>query len=314
MIPAQVVPALAGGDKRSTWANALALPDKGASSIQDVIAHEDRICLVTHESVVVVDLAKGTVVKELRPRKKEFIARVLAHGDSLVVSTRSETSVFDRKNTCRFVAKGALVESTPDGILVHHEDKTAVLMGMNGKKRCGFEAGSVTPGRDNSGRGPKGPWAIVEDAVYVASRWPRTVTRWSLATGKQVWRAAPTHEVFPGGCIATDSYVAYWAPPQFHVGAFDSGIAVLDPKTGKPLARLDANVPIIDVVPFGEDTVAALADGRTAGSKLFVWRNIATKPRAEVLGGHKGRIAGLRRLSDGRLVSWAADKSIRFWS
>ncbi|MDQ3367660.1 MAG: hypothetical protein M3680_19740 [Myxococcota bacterium] len=299
------------GDGRAT---ALVLPDKYAAAIQNVVSGGDRIYLATHESVVVVDLATGTVVKELRPATTDFVVAVLLHGDAVVVSTQGETAVFDRNYARRFVVKGSLVESTADGILVHRDDKAAVLMTMNGKRRCGFEAGSVTPGRDNTGRGPKGPWAVVGDAVYVASRWPRTVTKWSLANGKQVWRAAPTHNVFPGGCIATDSYVAYWAPPQFHSGEFDSGIAVLDPKTGKPLARLDAKVPLIDVVPFGHDAVAAVADGRTAGPKLHVWRNITTKPRAEILGAHESRIAGLRRLSDGRLVSWAANKLLRIWS
>jgi hypothetical protein len=78
--------------------------------------------------------------------------------------------------------------------------------------------------------------------------------------------------------------------------------------SGNLVAKLRHQEPCRDVIAHA----AAALDGRTAGSKITRWADL-TNPRAETLAGHKGRVRGLLSLADGRLLSWAADKTARFW-
>ena len=64
----------------------------------------------------------------------------------------------------------------------------------------------------------------------------------------------------------------------------------------------------------GRTVRAVFLDGRTIGSKVLVWRDVSKVPKLDTLTGHKGRVRGLRVLPDGRLVSWAADKTLRIWT
>jgi hypothetical protein len=189
-------------------------------------------------------------------------------------------------------------------------DKVAIVVDGSGRELRRFETGSV--GRSGAETGRQISRAVRGDDLFIATCWPSAAARFSIATGKRLWQMTKTHPCTPGGCIATKTFVATWAPPPF-IREKDSTIALFDPETGERFGTIDAKAPVLAAIALGEDAIAAFVEGRTPGNKVHVWRNIRSGPRADVLSGHKGRVRGVLPLGE-RLISWAADKTVRIWS
>ncbi len=267
----------------------------------------EKLALTSSRSVAIIELTTLTLEREIKPWEDEYVREVLPLGGHMLVSTSSESAVVDAAFNTVAVIKGGYPFPVPGGVLLR-SDRTAILVDESGAERLRFEIGDVGSGMREMGDKPA--MALIGGDVCVASRWPSAAARFDLATGERKWLTTKTHEVSPGGCIVAGAFVATWSPPPFIRGK-ETTIAVLDAASGNLVAKLDTKNPVADVIAHGNGC-AALLDGRTAGSKITRWADL-TNPRAETLAGHKGRVRGLLSLADGRLLSWAADKTARFW-
>jgi len=293
------------GDEKATAAG---LPQGRTECIAGGRRIGDKIALTSSRSVVVFDLATLALDEEIKPWADEYVREVLPLGEHMLISTLSESALVDASGSTVAMIKGAYPFPVPGGMLLRDE-RTAILLDESGVERLRFEIGDV--GRGPREMGDKPAMALIEGDICVATRWPAAAARFSLVTGERRWHAEKTHEVSPGGCIVAGAFVATWSPPPFVRGK-ETTIAVFDAESGTMVAKIDAKNPVLEVIAHGNGC-SALLEGRSAGSKILRWADLS-KPRAETLAGHKGRVRGLLSLADGRLLSWAADKTVRLWS
>ena len=88
-------------------------------------------------------------------------------------------------------------------------------------------------------------------------------------------------------------------------------ITVLDPRSGRSVSLRGAPKDVweVRVSPDGKHVVAGPESG-----KLLMWRLDRPARPERVLTGHRGHITALDYSRDGRIVSAAADRTIRVWS
>jgi hypothetical protein len=241
------------------------------------------------------------------PSKDDAVYGVLGWQSGVLAWGSNQTAWLDPAGKLQWTVAGERPLPYGDQLIVKR-GYSAVIVDRDGRDVREMEVGSIGHGSDD---GYPLSWAIHDDTLFVATCWRSAASAWNLATGERLWRIGDTHTAPPGGIVVTPKLAATWAPPPF-IRDKDQRIAVF--VDGKLAHHLDAKAPVLGVVALGDDTLAAWVDGRTAGTKILVWRNAATRPKLETLPGHTGRVRGLIPLADGRLLSWAADKSLRIWS
>jgi outer membrane protein assembly factor BamB len=267
--------------------------------------------LAGRHSFVVLDDA-GTITHEHAPwGDADYVRGVSAWRAGVLVSSCSKTAYFDRDGTKRYEVDGGEAVPHGDGF-VTFGDREAYLV-RDGKPTRVELAGSV--GWVQRDGVYVRATAIVDGMVFVGTTTVGAITAYDLATGVQRWQITKPHPLGVSGLVATPRWVATFAGPAI-AGALkpleDTSIAAW--KDGAELARCDPKAIVLGAIALGDDALAAWVDGRTAGTKVYVWRDISTAPKLTTLSGHKGRVHGLANLPDGRFVSWAADKTVRIWS
>jgi hypothetical protein len=242
--------------------------------------------------------------------KDDFVSGVLAWGRGLLVWKSDETVAYDESGRELFRAKGTDPLVVDSGGLVLRRDQDVVVLGDDGKEERVLATGDVTWNHDELGY--TRAWHLEGDDLLVATSLPNTLARWNVRTGERVWHATKVQTAKPDIVVRAKAFAVTCAPPPFFRDK-DTTLGVFDLQTGAEAARLDAKAPLLGAIALGEG-VAAWLEGRTAGTKIIVWRKLEPGARSETLAGHKGRVRGLAELDGGRrLLSWAADKTLRIW-
>ncbi len=286
---------------------ATAIKSDGERTIKDGTSAGPLTVLRALHSALVLGPATS-IAHTLTPWPDDYLRCVALWRGGTLAATSSNTAWFDANGVQKFAVAGELALTRDETFVVYRDDGVLAMIDDAGADVRTIAIGDVGHGaaEDDYPRS----WAMRGDRFIATTRWPSRVREWNLTDGSLTWQHDNTHESMPGGLIATDTLVATWSPPPY-IRAKDTSILVT--AGDREVARLDAKAPVIGMTAIGDDTLVAFVEGRTAGSKLFVWRDAATTPKLETLSGHKGRLRGVLALPDRRLVSWAADKTVRIW-
>jgi hypothetical protein len=271
------------------------VPERASGLVRDGSATMPLVLRTTHSALVIDD--EGRVAQTLTPWASDFVHQTMPYRGGMLVSSSAKTAWFDDGGTKRFDIAGALAFARPDGIFVTRNRTFAHAAPDDGRDVRSMMVGSI------AAHGLHG------DRLFAATQWPSELAAWDITTGARNWVAPNILESSPGGIVVTPKLVAAWSPPPY-MRQQDTSIVVYA-HDGTSIVRLSPEGGVLGVVALGDDTLAAWVEGRTAGTKVHVWRDITTKPKLELLG-HTGGVRGVLVLGD-RLVSWAADKTVRIW-
>lgn len=243
----------------------------------------------------------------LRPWSAGAVKSVVAWRRGVLVSSSSETVAYDDDGGELFRAAGDDPLVVDDGLVVCR-GAVAVLDDDGREQRVLATDVALHEGR----RGYERAWLRAGDDLVIAKV---MLARWSVRTGARLWQTGKLHQTTWRAVSLLDGgkRIATFAPPPFVRGE-DTTIGVFDTASGAEVARLIAKAPVLDVAPFGGGVVARV-HGRGVGHKLLLWRDPAVNMSSpELIGDHTGTVRGLRALPDGRLLSWADDRSLRIWT
>jgi hypothetical protein len=297
-----------GEERASTWSRPRGEGIK-SSSIKNAIAFGDGVAVHGIYEVFVVS-SSGETKQVIQPWKDDFVSGVRAWKRGLLIWNSSETVAYDADARELFRAKGSDALVVASGGVVLKRDRDVVVLNDDGSEARVLDAGDVTWNHGEFGY--TRAWDLDGDDLLVATTTPNTLARWNVRTGVRAWHVAKVQNAKPGVVFHAGAFAVACSPPPFFRDN-ETRLGVFDLQTGAEVARLDAKVPVLGAIALGEGAAAWL-EGRTAGNKVIAWRKLEAGARSETLAGHKGRVRGLMSLDGGRtLLSWAADKTLRFW-
>jgi len=266
--------------------------------------------LACRHSFIVLD--GDRLVREVTPWADNYVRAAVPWPGGVLVASSSKTAGYDRDGTKQFELDGQDPLVFDGGFVVRRDDRTVAVVDETGTVRHTLEVGDV--GWIHRDGEYVRAWAVRGSVLTAAMSSPTSLGAWDLATGKEQWRVTKQHTLGAAGCAATARWAVSWAEAPIiaqQKSRLDTTLAAF--RDGTEIARVDPKALALGALAISDDDLAFWVDGRAAGTKVYVWRDISTTPRLETLTGHKGRVRGLVALS-GRLISFAADKTLRIWT
>jgi len=291
------------------WAADESRPDR----LIGVVAKRAGVLAYTTRTVFAIDFPGGETREHTPFGPDDYIRGAAPWGDRLLVWTSSMTVALQPSGEELFRVEGEDPRELPgEQLLLRRSSGMAVVDG-DGRDVRSFPTGDVAWQQDD--RGVRHDYLLTGKEVLMATRWPHLVARWDASTAERVWMSARDLFACPPSAVVAlgGGLIGVYSAPPFVRGK-ETAFALLDRASGATVARVDAKAPVLGLVALGEDGVAAWVEGRTPGNKVLVWRGLRGKPRLATLTGHEGRVKRVLATPDGRLVSWAADKTLRIWT